>query len=213
MSDTEPPAEPYADLVGLLLVAPPAGGKGTQARRLAAHYAVVHLSSGEMLRENVDEGTRIGKAAAVYLDRGDLVPDELVLEMLAAPILEAVRNGGFVLDGFPRTVRQARRARQLAQLLGGFELSAVVHLVVGREELHRRFLGRARREGRADDSEAVMAHRLDVYYTQTAPMLDYYSERGLVVTVDGEQTIEKVFSDIVSSVDAVRTSRTRRSSE
>jgi adenylate kinase len=195
------------DLLALLLVAAPGAGKGTQAGRLAEHYGVVHLSSGDMLRNNVAKSTKIGQAAATYLNRGDLVPDELVIEMLMAPVLEAVSRGGFVLDGFPRTLRQAKEAQQVARRLGDFELTAVVHLVVGPDELRRRLLGRAEQEGRSDDTEAVIAHRLDLYDTETAPMLAFYTERQLVVTVDGEQTVEKVFSDVVTAVDAMRADR------
>jgi adenylate kinase len=160
-----------------------------------------------MLRRNVAEGTKIGRAAASYLNRGDLVPDELVIEMLAGPVLEAVAKGGFVLDGFPRTLRQAKEARELARQLGDFELSAVIRLLVGRDELHRRLVGRAVQEGRSDDTDAVIAHRLEVFDTETAPMLEFYEQRGLVLTVNGEQTVERVFADIVRAVDALGAAR------
>ena len=133
------------DALSLLLVAPPGAGKGTQAPRLATHYGIVYISSGEMLRKNVSEGTEIGRIVAAYLARGDLAPDELVIEMLTVPVLEAVRAGGFVLDGFPRTLRQAHEAQRVADQFGGIQLQAVIHLAVGREELRRRLLARAAR--------------------------------------------------------------------
>src|ERR1700729_3735205 len=112
----------------LLLVAYPGAGKGTQAEKLAAHYRIAHLSSGALLRDEVARGTKIGRIAADYLERGDLVPDEVVLEMLSARVLEAAHNGGYVLDGFPRTLRQAEEAYAWAQGIEGVSLQAVVYL-------------------------------------------------------------------------------------
>jgi adenylate kinase len=194
----------------LLLVAPPGAGKGTQAVRLAAHYGITHLSSGDLFRKEVAAETPIGKLASAYLERGDLVPDEVVLEMLRAPLLEAARTGGYVLDGFPRTLRQAEEAYQVAQEVDGVELQAVIHLQVGRHELRRRLLSRARREGRSDDTEATVDHRLDVYDAETEPLLGFYAGRGLVVTVKGEQPVESVFNDIVDAVDSLPAGRSGR---
>lgn len=188
----------------LLMVAPPGAGKGTQAQRLAAHYGIAHLSSGDLFRREVAAGTAVGQEAAGYLQRGDLVPDRLVLDILAGPVLEAAAAGGYVLDGFPRTRAQAEEAYSAAQQVSGVELQAVVHLEVSREELQRRLLTRAHIDGRVDDTQEVIQHRLEVYDTQTAPMLEYYSGRGLVVDVDGEQSVDEVFSAIVGAVDALR---------
>ncbi|HMC39519.1 MAG TPA: adenylate kinase [Acidimicrobiales bacterium] len=188
----------------LLMVAPPGAGKGTQATRLAAHYGIAHLSSGELFRREVEAGTEIGRAAAGYVARGDLVPDRLVLDMLGPHVLEAAAQGGYVLDGYPRTRAQAEEAYQVAQVISGIELQAVVHLEVGRAELLRRLLARARMDGRADDTEPVIRHRLAVYDDETAPMLEFYAGRGLVVDIDGEQAVEDVFGAIVAAVDALR---------
>jgi adenylate kinase len=194
----------------LLLVAPPGAGKGTQAERLAAQYGIAHLSSGDLFRKEVAAETPIGKLAAAYLERGDLVPDDVVLEMLRAPVLEAARNGGFVLDGFPRTLPQAEEAYKVAQEVDGIELQAVIHLQVSRGELRRRLLSRARREGRSDDTEATVDHRLDVYDAETEPLLGFYAGRGLAVTVKGEQPVESVFNDIVNAVDSLPAGRSGR---
>jgi adenylate kinase len=190
-----------------LLVAPPGAGKGTQAKKLAARYAIVHISSGELLRKEVSGGTKIGRIAADYLKRGDLVPDELVLEMLAGPVLQAATSGGYILDGFPRTVRQAEEAFRLAQQFEEIELQAVIHLAVRREELIRRLVGRARGESRSDDTEAVIAHRLEVFDAETQPLLELYRQRRLIVDIDGEQSVEKVFSDIEAVVDGLLSGR------
>ena len=188
----------------LLMVAPPGAGKGTQASRLAAHYGIAHLSSGDLFRREVTAGSTIGLEAAGYLSRGDLVPDKLVLEMLSGPVVEAAGRGGYVLDGFPRTLAQAEEAYRVATQLTGVELQAVVHLEVPLEELMRRLLARAEAEGRVDDTEEVIRHRLDVYDRETAPMLEFYAGRGLVVDIDGARPIDDVFESIVGAVDALR---------
>ncbi len=188
----------------LLLVAYPGAGKGTQAAKLSAHYQIAHLSSGALLRTEVAKGTKIGHVAADYLQRGDLVPDELVLEMLSAPVLEAVRTGGYVLDGFPRTLGQAQEAYRVAQQVDGIELQAVIHLIVSRDELRNRLLARAELEGRSDDTESAIGHRFDVYDTQTEPMLGFYAQRGLLVDINGEQSVQQVFDDIAAAVDRLR---------
>ena len=191
----------------LLMVAPPGAGKGTQAKRLAAHYGIAHLASGDLLRKEVAAGTEIGRAAEAYLERGDLVPDDLVLKMLTIEVLEASADAGFVLDGFPRTLRQAEAAYQIASQFDDVTLQAVVHLEVGREELRRRLLGRARAEGRVDDDETTINHRLAVYDRETKPLLAFYAERGLIVSINGEQSIEKVFADTVAAVDGLLAGR------
>ncbi|MFZ0249849.1 MAG: adenylate kinase [Acidimicrobiales bacterium] len=183
----------------VLLVAPPGAGKGTQAEKLASHYGVVHLSSGELLRQAVKAGTELGIAASEYLRRGDLVPDDLIFDMMMGPVLDASRHGGYVLDGFPRNLRQAEAAYRTAQRDVEIELQAVINLTVSREELTRRLLARAEREGRSDDSEEVIAHRFEVYATETEPLLAFYRGRGLVVEINGEQDEERVFADIVGS--------------
>jgi adenylate kinase len=193
--------------VRLLLVAPPGAGKGTQAAKLAGHYAITHLSSGELLRREVASGTRIGRIVVDYLRRGDLVPDELVIDILAGPVIEAVQSGGYVLDGFPRTLHQAEEAYRVAQQVEGIELQAVIHLDVSREELNRRLLARAGREGRSDDSDDVIAHRLAVFDSDTEPLLGFYGGRGLVVDIKGEQAVDEVFADIVTAIDALGADR------
>jgi adenylate kinase len=188
----------------VLLVAPPGAGKGTQATKLADHFGVVHLSSGDLLRQEVRSGTAIGLTAADYLQRGDLVPDELIFTMLVEPIVQASRHGGYVLDGFPRNLRQAEAAYKLTEQVGGIELEAVVHLNVARDELTRRLLTRATRQGRNDDSEQIITHRFEVYAAETEPLLTFYRGRGLVLEINGEQDEEKVFSDIVGSFERHR---------
>jgi adenylate kinase len=188
----------------LLMVAPPGAGKGTQATLLAAHYGIAHLSSGDLFRTEVKCQTAIGKEAAGYLERGDLVPDSFVLELLGPHIVEAAQSGGYVLDGYPRTRAQAEEAYEVAKGLTGIELQAVVHLEVSRPELLRRLLARGHQDGRTDDNDTVIRHRLDVYDTETAPMLEFYAGRGLVVDIDGEPPVDDVFEAAVGAIDALR---------
>ncbi|MDE3206448.1 MAG: adenylate kinase [Acidobacteriota bacterium] len=188
----------------LLMVAPPGAGKGTQAVRLASYYGIAHLSSGDLFRKEVAAGSDVGRRAAEFLARGDLVPDGLVLQVLAPHVLEAAAHGGYVLDGYPRTLAQAEEAHEVAGRISGVELQAVVHLEVGRDELLRRLLARAEQDGRVDDQESIIHHRLDVYDRETAPMLGFYASRGLVVDVDGEGAVDEVFEAIVGAVDALR---------
>lgn len=171
---------------------------------MAERYGVVHLSSGDLFRHEVEARTDIGLAISGYLERGELVPDQLVIEMLSAPVLEAVSRGGYVLDGFPRSLPQAEEAYRVAQQVEGIELQAVVHLEVPADELHRRLLARAASQGRADDNELTIQRRLEVYESETRPMLRFYASRGLVVDINGDQAVDDVFADIVGAVDALR---------
>jgi adenylate kinase len=189
--------------VRLLLVAYPGAGKGTQAAKLSAHYGIEHLSSGALLRHEVAHGTKIGRIAADYLERGDLVPDELVFEILATPLLKAARNGGYVLDGYPRNLRQAEEAFALAQRLEGIELQAVVYLRVSTDELRNRLHARADREGRNDDNDRGITHRFEVFDAQTQPLLGFYAGRGILLDINGEQSVEDVFADITHAIDGL----------
>ncbi|HEX3425649.1 MAG TPA: adenylate kinase [Acidimicrobiales bacterium] len=185
----------------LLLVAPPGAGKGTQARRLSEHYGIPIISTGELLRREVAAGTPLGHQVAGYLDRGDLVPDDLVRDLVIGAVVEADKKGGFLLDGYPRNLSQAEEAQRLARD-HGIQVDAAIDLEVSREELLRRLLGRSGTESRSDDREPTIRHRLEVFEQQTRPLIDYYRERGILVPVNGEQPVEKVTDDIISGVEA-----------
>ena len=178
----------------LLLIGAPGAGKGTQAERLAERFGIAHISSGDLLRQHVREQTSIGRTIKSYVDKGDLVPDAVVLDMLRKPVVAAVEAGGYVLDGFPRTVEQAEASFAVAQALG-VEVQAAIHLDVPREELVRRLL--ARRRG-SEDTEAVIEHRLEVYLEKTVPLLAYYAGRELIFAVDGAQPPDAVHEEIVT---------------
>jgi adenylate kinase len=177
----------------LLLIGAPGAGKGTQADRLAERFGITHISSGDLLRQHVRDQTSLGQTIKSYVEQGDLVPDGVVMDMLRKPVVAAAQAGGYVLDGFPRTVQQASTAFTVAQSLGA-EVQAAIHLDVAPEELVRRLLSRGRG---TDDTETVIEHRLQVYRQSTVPLLEYYAGREWMFTVDGAQPPDAVHEDIV----------------
>jgi adenylate kinase len=165
----------------VLLIGAPGAGKGTQATKIAEHFGLTHISSGELLRRHIAEGTAIGRQVQEYVARGDLVPDAIMMDMLSKPVRAAVDSGGYVLDGFPRTVEQAKAAYE-AVGSQGLAVQVAVHIFVPTEDLVRRLLNRARG---GDDTREVIEHRLEVYREKTVPMLDYYADRERLVQVNG----------------------------
>jgi adenylate kinase len=177
----------------LLLLAAPGGGKGTQGERLASHFAVQHISSGDVLRAAAGTDTPAGREVASYQRRGDLVPDQIVLGLLIPVVVDAAARGGYILDGFPRTLPQAMEAFNIARELD-VTLDATVYLNVPEPVLMERLLARAR----ADDSDEVIRHRLQVFTETTSPLIEYYRERGILVEVDGNQAPESITAEIIS---------------
>ena len=183
----------------LLLIGAPGAGKGTQADRIAAHFGVVHISSGDLLRRHVADGTAIGRAAKEYMDRGELVPNTLVLDMLRKPVVAAAEAGGYVLDGFPRTVDQARAAYGVAKELG-VAVQLAILLDVKREELVQRLLARGKTSGRSDDNAETIERRQQVYEEQTEPLLNYYRGRERLVVVNGDRPVDEVTWSVIVQV-------------
>jgi adenylate kinase len=189
--------------VRLLLIGAPGAGKGTQATRIAEHFHVAHISSGDLLREHVRNGTEIGRKAQEYMERGDLVPDDLVLAMLRKPVTEAAAAGGYVLDGFPRTVEQAQAAYAVAKDLG-VAVQVAVHLAVEPASLIDRLIARGQESGRTDDTPDVIRHRIEIYGEMTQPLLAYYAERERLVQVNGDRPIDEVTWSIVVQLQKVQ---------
>jgi adenylate kinase len=181
----------------LLLLAGPGGGKGTQGARLAEHLRVAHVASGDLLRAEVRGETEVGRRAAGYVDRGELVPDEVILELITPAVADAARAGGYILDGFPRNLAQARVADD-AWERRGIGLQAAVYLEASEDELRRRLLARAEIEGRSDDTPEVISNRLVVFAQTTAPLVEHYRERGLLIAIDGDQPADAVTRDILA---------------
>jgi len=190
----------------LVVLGPPGAGKGTQAVKLAEHFACADVATGDIFRANVAEGTGLGRAAQEYMDRGDLVPDELVIAMVMDRLVESDCDGGFVLDGFPRTVNQAEA---LDRRLGGIAqpLEAALSFDVTEEELLRRLAGRAAAQHRADDAEQTIRHRLEVFAIKTRPLIDYYARRGLLINIDAIGPIEVVTKRILDDLEGNRRQR------
>lgn len=175
----------------LLIVGPPGAGKGTQAARIAEHFAIPTISTGDIFRKNIADGTELGRQVKAIVDAGDYVPDSLTNALVTDRLNEADAAGGFLLDGYPRTTDQVR---YLTELLSshGHTLDAVIRLVADQEEIVRRLRQRAIDIGRVDDSEEAIRHRQDVYIRETAPLIDLFREQGLLVEIDGLGAIDDV---------------------
>jgi adenylate kinase len=185
----------------IVLVGPPAAGKGTQADRIVDRFGGVHIATGDILRSNADRGTELGRTASRYMDRGELVPDDVIIDMVLERLGEGDCAGGFVLDGFPRTLPQAEAlGKRLDEL--GRPLDAVVSLQVGEEELRDRLAARAEQQDRAEDDDVdAIRRRLELFDRETEPLLDYYDGKGLLVGVDAEGGVDEVAERVAAALD------------
>jgi adenylate kinase len=184
-------------VVNILLIGPPGAGKGTQGERLAQRLNIEHLAAGDLLRAEVEAGSPIGTKVADLMSRGELVPDEVILELLLPRVLAAAAAGGYLLDGFPRSVEQASEARKLAERADAAP-DAVIYLDAPRDELVRRILARADIEGRSDDNPETVRTRLQVFDEATRPLVEHYRERGLLRVVNANQDEDAVTDEILS---------------
>lgn len=184
----------------MIFMGPPGAGKGTQATVVAGRFGVPAISTGDIFRANVSEGTPLGLEAKRYMDAGEYVPDSVTNEMVRNRIAEPDAEPGFLLDGYPRTLAQVE---ELDGMLAASErtLDAVVVLTVDAEELVQRLLKRAETSGRSDDTEDVIRHRQDVYTEQTAPLIDVYRDRGILLEVDGLGEVDEVSARILAALD------------
>lgn len=205
--------------MNIILLGAPGAGKGTQAVRIAAKKGIPHISTGDIFRKNIKEGTPVGLKAKSYIDRGQLVPDEVVVEIVCQRIEEPDCKNGFLLDGFPRTIAQAEALDRLT------DIDCVLNLDVDLDKLADRITGRRVCEKcgesyhistkkddicekcggkliqRADDTEETVKSRLNVYKNETAPLIDFYKNQGVLVSVDGMKTIDEVFEDITKVIE------------
>ncbi|WP_130807954.1 adenylate kinase [Senegalia massiliensis] len=210
----------------LILLGPPGAGKGTQASGIINKYNIPHISTGDIFRKNIKEGTDLGKQAKEYMDKGLLVPDELVVGLVKNRLTENDTENGFLLDGFPRTVAQAEALDTELKNLG-WSLDNVINIKVSKDELVERAVGRrickdcgatyhikfnpptipgkcdvcgGELYQRDDDNEETVAKRIEVYENQTSPLIEYYNKQGVLLNIDGAQDIDKVFDDIVDAL-------------
>ena len=188
----------------ILMIAPPGAGKGTQGALIAAHFDIPHIATGELLRDHVARRTALGRAVQAYLDRGELVPDQVVLDMVREAMVAAkAAGGGFVLDGIPRNMPQAR-ATYLIGLELGMTADVALHLQAGDAELMRRLLARAALEHRSDDTPEIIAQRLALYHDVTSPIISWYRDRGILVSVDAMRSAGQVGREILAALEAMR---------
>lgn len=211
-----------------ILLGPPGAGKGTQAVKIVEKYNIPHISTGDIFRENIKNGTDLGKRAKAYMDKGELVPDELVVEIATDRLTKDDCKNGFLLDGFPRTIFQAEKLDAFLEARGE-KLDKVINIDVDTEALVKRITGRRvckqcgasyhvenippKKEGvcdlcggeliqRADDTEETVLNRIDVYNKQTMPLVDYYKKAGIIADIDGNKELDEVLADIVKALGA-----------
>lgn len=183
----------------LILMGPPGAGKGTQAGALATRIGIPHISTGDIFRRNVSEGTPLGIEARRYMDAGEYVPDDVTNAMVRDRLAEADCTPGFLLDGYPRTIDQVAELDSMLAA-GGVAVESVIELTVDVDEVVGRLVKRAAEQGRTDDTEDVIRRRLDVYFEQTAPLIDLYEDRGLMRKVDGMGTVDEVNARLIDSL-------------
>jgi adenylate kinase len=185
----------------LLLIGMPGAGKGTQAERLSQSYGIPAISTGDIFRHNVKNETELGKQAKAFMDRGEYVPDSLTNALVRDRLSHEDAKNGFLLDGYPRTADQVAELDDILSAMGE-KLDAVVNITANTDEVVKRLLNRAKEQGRADDTEDVIRRRLEVYEEQTAPLVNEYASRDLVVTVDGLGAVEEVTARILEALAA-----------
>ncbi len=191
-------------MLNIVIFGAPGSGKGTQSENLIKHYELFHISTGDVLRDHIRRGTELGMTAKEYIDQGQLIPDELMIGILAQVIDDnkELAQNGVIFDGFPRTIPQAEALETLLNERGT-SVSAVVGLEVPEEELIDRMIKRGQMSGRSDDNEETIKKRLAVYYNQTSPLQEFYKEKGLYKAIKGTGTIDGIFDDIKAAIDSI----------
>ncbi len=198
-------------MLNIVLFGAPGSGKGTQSAKLIDEYGLYHISTGELLRDHIKRGTPLGKTADEYISKGQLIPDQLMIDILD-DVLEKEASGksGVVFDGFPRTIPQAEALKELLRKRGT-DLHAVIGLEVPEEELVNRMLARGKETGRADDNIETIKNRLDVYHNQTLPLRDYYTNEKKYLAINGLGIVDEIFRDIADQLERQTGVKSRKS--
>ena len=187
-------------MLNIVIFGAPGSGKGTQSERIVEKYGINHISTGDVLRAEIKNGTELGKTAKGYIDQGQLIPDELMIDILASVFDSFKDSKGVIFDGFPRTLAQAEALKKMLAERGQ-DVSVMVDLDVPEEELMVRLIKRGKDSGRADDNEETIKKRLHVYHSQTAPLIDWYKNEKKYQHINGLGTMEGIFAEICEAVD------------
>ena len=187
-------------MLNIVIFGAPGSGKGTQSERIVEKYGINHISTGDVLRAEIKNGTELGKTAKGYIDQGQLIPDELMIDILASVFDSFKDSKGVIFDGFPRTIAQAEALKKMLAERGQ-DVSVMVDLDVPEEELMVRLIKRGKDSGRADDNEETIKKRLHVYHSQTAPLIDWYKNEKKYQHINGLGTMEGIFAEICEAVD------------
>ncbi|GAA6254565.1 adenylate kinase [Bacteroides sp. f07] len=187
-------------MLNIVIFGAPGSGKGTQSERIVEKYGINHISTGDVLRAEIKNGTELGKTAKGYIDQGQLIPDELMIDILASVFDSFKDSKGVIFDGFPRTIAQAEALKKMLAERGQ-DVSVMVDLDVPEDELMVRLIKRGKDSGRADDNEETIKKRLHVYHSQTAPLIDWYKNEQKYQHINGLGTMEGIFAEICEAVD------------
>ena len=187
-------------MLNIVIFGAPGSGKGTQSERIVEKYGINHISTGDVLRAEIKNGTELGKTAKGYIDQGQLIPDELMIDILASVFDSFKDSKGVIFDGFPRTIAQAEALKKMLAERGQ-DVSVMVDLEVPEDELMVRLIKRGKDSGRADDNEETMKRRLHVYHSQTAPLIDWYKNEKKYQHINGLGTMEGIFAEICEAID------------
>lgn len=186
----------------IVIFGAPGCGKGTQSAMLIDRYGFEHISTGNVLRNEIKNGTELGATAKSYIDKGNLIPDELMVRILADVYDKAGNVSGVIFDGFPRTIPQAEALEQMLKERGG-KVDIMLELDVPQEELVKRLIERGKVSGRADDNEETIKKRLEIYNTQTKPLIEWYKQKGVYEHIHGVGELDKILEDICRAIDAL----------
>ena len=187
-------------MLNIVIFGAPGSGKGTQSERIVEKYGINHISTGDVLRAEIKNGTELGKTAKGYIDQGQLIPDELMIDILASVFDSFKDSKGVIFDGFPRTIAQAEALKKMLAERGQ-DVSVMVDLEVPEDELMVRLIKRGKDSGRADDNEETIKKRLHVYHSQTAPLIDWYKNEKIYQHINGLGTMEGIFAEICEAID------------
>ena len=187
-------------MLNIVIFGAPGSGKGTQSERIVEKYGINHISTGDVLREEIKNGTELGKTAKGYIDQGQLIPDELMIDILASVFDSFKDSKGVIFDGFPRTIAQAEALKKMLAERGQ-DVSVMLDLEVPEDELMVRLIKRGKDSGRADDNEETIKKRLHVYHSQTSPLIDWYKNEKKYQHINGLGTMDGIFADICEAVD------------